>query len=74
ARTALAHGDREAAAEACTRARARAPSLPEALELAAKIAQQRGDDPHAHQWFQRWLEGGADDPQGEERARSLLAR
>jgi len=74
ARTALARGDREAAAEACTRARARAPTLPEALELAAMIAQARGDDAHAHQWFQRWIEGGPDDPQGEERAHSLLAR
>lgn len=74
ARAALARGDRQAAAEACSRALARAPGLPEALELAAVIAQARGNDPVARQWFQRWLEGGADDPQGEERAHSILSR
>lgn len=74
ARIALARGDKDAAAEAVVRARARAPSLPEALELAGMIAQARGDNAHAQQWFQRWIEGGADDPQGEERAHSLLAR
>ena len=74
ARAALARGDRQAAAEACARARARAPGLPEALELAAVIAQARGNDTLARQWFQRWIEAGADDPQGEERAHSILAR
>jgi len=74
ARSALARGDRKAASEACARARARAPSLPEALELAATIARARGEDGEARTWYQRWLEGGPDDPQGEERAHSLLAR
>jgi hypothetical protein len=74
ARAALAHGDNVAAAEACSRARARAPAFPAALELAGVIAQARNDDAHARQFFQRWLEGGADDPQGEQRAHSLLAR
>jgi hypothetical protein len=74
ARAALSHGDNVAAAEACSRARARAPALPAALELAGVIAQARNDDAHARQFFQRWLEGGADDPQGEQRAHSLLAR
>ena len=67
-------GERERAAEACARARARAPSLPEALELEAMIAQARGDDARARTLFQQWLDGGADDPKGEERARALLAR
>jgi len=74
ARLALGHGDATAAGEACSRARARAPALPEALELAGAIAQARGNDAEARQFFQRWLEGGADDPQGEQRAHSLLAR
>jgi len=74
ARVALAHGDRVAASEACSRARARAPALPAALELAGEIAEARGNDTQAKQFFQRWLEGGADDPQSEQRARSVLAR
>jgi len=74
ARLALGHGDATAAGEACSRARARAPALPEARELAGAIAQARGNDAEARQFFQRWLEGGADDPQGEQRAHSLLAR
>lgn len=74
ARGALAHGDRERAAEACARARARAPGLPEALELEALVAQARGDDARARVLFQQWLDGVPDDPPGEERARALLAR
>jgi hypothetical protein len=72
ARAALAHHDRAAASEACARARARAPGLPEALELAAEIAQARGDDAHARAFYKLWLDGVADDPQGEQRARSLV--
>jgi hypothetical protein len=74
ARTALADGDRERAAEAVARARIRAPSLPEAIELDAVVAQARGDDARAKALYQEWLDGGADDPEGEERARALLAR
>ncbi len=74
ARGALARGDNTRAAEACARARARAPTLPEALELEARIAQVRGDDTRARKLFQQWLDGGADDPVAEERARSLLDR
>jgi isopenicillin-N N-acyltransferase-like protein len=74
ARVALARGDRQAAAEACARARARAPALPEAIELAAVIAQARGDVAGARKLYQAWIEAGADDPQGEERAHSILAR
>jgi isopenicillin-N N-acyltransferase like protein len=74
ARAALAAGDRVRASEACARARARAPQLPEALELEAKIALARGDDERARGLFRQWLDGEPDDPIGEQRARSLLAR
>jgi isopenicillin-N N-acyltransferase like protein len=74
ARGALRAGDLRRAAEACARARARAPTLPEALELDATIAQARGDQTRARAAFQAWLDGGADDPSGEERARAALAR
>jgi hypothetical protein len=74
ARGASRDGDHERAAEACARARTRAPGLPEALELEAFLAQTRGDDARARTAFQAWIEGGADDPKGEERARALLAR
>jgi isopenicillin-N N-acyltransferase-like protein len=74
ARAALADGDRERAAEACARARVRAPNLPEALELDAFVAQALGDTARARLLFQAWLDGGPDDPSGEERARAALAR
>lgn len=74
ARAALARGDQRSATEACARARARAPTLPEAIELEAQIAQARGDDMRARKLFQQWLDGGADDPVAEERARALLDR
>jgi hypothetical protein len=74
AREALARGNPRRAAEACARARARAPELPEAIELEAVIAQARGDNERARKLFQQWLDGGADDPVGEERAKALLDR
>jgi hypothetical protein len=74
ARAALRAGERGRAAEACARARARAPALPEAIELEAVIAQARGDLVRARAAFQAWLDGGPDDLQGEERARAALAR
>ncbi|HTR56398.1 MAG TPA: C45 family peptidase [Kofleriaceae bacterium] len=74
ARLALDANDATRAAELCARARARAPTLPEALELDAQIAQARGDDTRARQLYQQWLDGGPDDPDGEARARALLAR
>ena len=74
ARAALADGDPARAAEACARARTRAPTLPEALELEAMIAQAHGDMVRARAAFEAWVEGGADDPKGEERARALLSR
>ena len=74
ARGALAAGARDRAAEACARARARAPRLPEAIELEAIIAQARGDLVRARAAYQQWIDGGADDPSGEERARAVLSR
>ena len=74
ARAALRAGDRGRAAEACARARTRAPTLPEAIELDAVIAQARGDLARARAEFQGWLDGGPDDPRGEERARAAIAR
>jgi len=74
ARGLLESGDLDGATEACARARVRAPALPEALELEAMIAQAKGDLPRARAAFEAWLEGGPDDPKGEERARAVLAR
>lgn len=74
ARGYLHTGDRERAAEACARALTRAPGFPEAIELDAIVAQERGDDRRARTMFQAWLDGGPDDPHGEARARALLAR
>lgn len=74
ARAALAADDRTRAAEACARARARTPTLPEGVELEAIIAQARGDGARARAAFQAWLDAGPDDPRGEERARAALAR
>jgi hypothetical protein len=48
--------------------------LPEAIELDAIVAQARGDLGHARTAFRAWLDGGPDDPRGEERARAVLAR
>jgi hypothetical protein len=74
ARDALAADELDRAAEASDRARARLPELPEAIELAALVAQARGDAVRARGLFQQWLDGGADDPIGEEAARAALAR
>lgn len=74
ARTALRAGERGRAAEACARARTRAPTLPEAIELEAIVAHARGNLGHARAAFQAWLDAGADDPHGEQRARAALAR
>lgn len=72
ARDALGAGELLRASEACARARARAPGLPEAIQLEAAIAQARGDDARARKLYQEWLDVGADDPVAEERARALL--
>lgn len=74
ARAALADDDEVRAGEAVARARARAPSLPEAVELDAFVANAAGDPTRTRTLMQAWLDGGPDDPKGEERARALLAR
>jgi tetratricopeptide (TPR) repeat protein len=74
ARAALARGQHQRASEACARARERAPGLPEAIQLEATIAAARGDTEHAKRAFQMWLDGSADDPAGQERAKALLDR
>ncbi|MDX2087720.1 MAG: C45 family autoproteolytic acyltransferase/hydrolase [Kofleriaceae bacterium] len=74
ARGALVDGQLGRAAEACARARVRAPELPEALELEAMIELARGNTSAARKAFEAWLEHGSDDPKGEERARAVLAR
>jgi hypothetical protein len=74
ARAALVAGRLGPAAEACARARTRAPTLPEAIELDAIVAQARGETARARTAFQAWLDAGPDDPHGEERARAALAR
>jgi hypothetical protein len=73
ARAALDRGDGETASEACARARALVPNLPEAVELDAEIAQTRGDVARAKKLYQLWLDGGPDDPLGEERAKAAVA-
>ena len=74
AREALTKSEHHRASEACARARARAPGLPEAIQLEAMIAEARGDHAHAKKAFQLWLDGNADDPAGQEHAKSLLDR
>lgn len=74
ARSAVARGDVVGGSEACARARAITPRLPEALELCAGIAQARGDLARAQQLYQRWVSGTPDNPQGEQTARVLVAR
>jgi isopenicillin-N N-acyltransferase like protein len=74
AREALARGKHQRASEACARARARAPGLPEAIQLEALIAQARGDSARAKKAFQLWLDGGADDPTGQEHAKTVVDR
>ena len=74
ARAALLDGELDTASEAIARARIRAPNLPEAIVLEAFTQQSRGDTARARALVQTWLDGGPDDPKGEERARALLAR
>src|SRR5262249_36219643 len=70
ARDALDRDDGLAADEAVGRALARTPSLPEALELAGATARARGDRDAARALYQRWFDGGADDPGAEEEIRA----
>ncbi len=54
------------AAERVARALAHAPGLPEALELAGKLARRRGDADAARAYWEKWLEAGPDDPAAEQ--------
>jgi hypothetical protein len=74
ARVAIARGQRVRASELVARALARAPTLPEAIELDATLARSHGDDNSARALYQRWIDDGPDDPAGEEQARASLAR
>ncbi|MBX3159552.1 MAG: hypothetical protein KF773_26510 [Deltaproteobacteria bacterium] len=74
ARGELDRGDNDRAAEACARALARVPELPEALELDGLVALARGDDARARERLRAWLDGHPDNPKTEERARALLGR
>ncbi|MEZ4404819.1 MAG: C45 family autoproteolytic acyltransferase/hydrolase [Kofleriaceae bacterium] len=62
ARASWNHGARGRAAEEVARALAIAPTLPEAIALAATIADGRGDRDGARAAWRRWFELGADDP------------
>lgn len=62
ARKALRSGRKARAAELAARALALAPTLPEAVLVAAQIADARGDRNGARSAWQRWFELGADDP------------
>lgn len=72
ARRALADDSPIRAAEHVARALAWAPALPEALELAGRIARRRGDGDGARRFWERWLAGGADDPAAEQEIRAIL--
>jgi isopenicillin-N N-acyltransferase like protein len=74
ARNSMAEHDPLAASDDVARALALAPDLPECLELAAQVAAANGDSATAKGFAQRWLDTGADNPAGEERARAILAR
>jgi isopenicillin-N N-acyltransferase like protein len=72
ARRAASDGAWQRADELAQRALARAPTLPEALELAGRLARQRGDRASAIERWRRWLENGPDDPGAEEEIRALV--
>ena len=74
ARFALVRRTPAVASDYVARALALAPDLPECLELAALVAAASGDAATARAFAQRWIDTGADNPAGEERARAILAR
>jgi Acyl-coenzyme A:6-aminopenicillanic acid acyl-transferase len=73
ARRAAAAGDVQHAQQLAARAVARAPALPEALEFAGRITARAGDHSAARLLLQRWIDGGADDPEQELQVRTLLS-
>lgn len=70
ARAARTDGDMARARELCARALVRRPDLPEALLLAAELAEADGDRPGAERFYRRALEVGPDGGEGEERLRA----
>ncbi len=74
ARQALLDDDLDRAIERCGRARARVPTLPEALQLAGELDRARGDLAGARAAFGRWLDNGADDPGAAEEIKAQLGR
>jgi Acyl-coenzyme A:6-aminopenicillanic acid acyl-transferase len=73
ARKAFGSGRMMQARQLADRAVARSPALPEALELAGELASTTGDRTAARALWQRWLDGGADDPGLEAKVRARLA-
>lgn len=73
ARQALARGELVSARQLTSRALARSPELPEALVLAGDLAALAGDQSMARTLWQRWIDGGADDPDRAQRVRNVLA-
>ena len=73
ARAALDADDTARAGEAVARALARTPALPEALEEAGTVARAAGDRDAAKKAYQRWFDGGPDDPGAEEEIRAQIA-
>jgi hypothetical protein len=72
ARRALQGGQLARAAEHAARALVWAPTLPEALELAGRIARRRGEEAEARALWHRWLTTGPDDPGVEQEIRAVL--
>lgn len=72
ARRALRDRSPGRAAEHAARALARSGTLPEALELAGRIARRRGEDELARATWRRWIDGGPDDPGAEQEIRAVL--
>jgi len=72
ARRALSGGSPGRAEELVQRALARAPRLPEALELAGAISRARGNRSAMSAYWHRWIDNGPDDPGAEEEIRAIL--
>lgn len=74
ARQAWLDDDLDRAGELCGRARARVPTLPEALQLTGELDRARNDLAGARASFGRWLDNGADDPGAAEEIKAQLGR
>ncbi len=72
ARRALRGGSSGRAAEHVARALTLSPQLPEALELAGRLHRKKNEIDEARAIWQRWLDGGPDDPGAEQEIRAVL--